>query len=74
MTNEIVNALTAKFNADKLKAFANLQIYLTNPAGIGEHPDIVGECEKLLDDISSAEGKLQTLQQLLSNKNVEETK
>ena len=73
MTNEIVNALTAKFNADKLKAFANLQIYLTNPAGIGEHPDIVGECEKLLDDISSAEGKLQTLQQLLS-KNVEETK
>ena len=74
MTNEIINALTAKFNADKLKAFANLTNYLSNPAGIGEHPDIVGECEKLLDDISTADGKLETLQQLLSNKNVEETK
>ena len=74
MTNEIINALSAKFNADKLKAFANLSNYLNSPAGVGEHPDIVTECEKLLEDISAADGKLETLQQLLSNKNVEETK
>tara|TARA_R110001592_G_scaffold102451_1_gene289229 strand:- start:121 stop:342 length:222 start_codon:yes stop_codon:yes gene_type:complete len=73
MTTEIINALNAKFTADKLKAFANLTNYLNNPAGIGEHPDIVDECEKLVEDISSADGKLQTLSELLSNK-VEETK
>ena len=73
MTTEIINALNAKFTADKLKAFANLTNYLNNPAGIGEHPDIVEECEKLVDAISSAEGKLQTLSNLLSSK-VEETK
>ena len=73
MTTEIINALNAKFTADKLKAFANLTNYLNNPAGIGEHPDIVDECEKLVQDISSADGKLQTLSELLSNK-VEETK
>ena len=56
-----------------MKAFANLTNYLNNPAGIGEHPDIVDECEKLVEDISSADGKLQTLSELLSNK-VEETK
>tara|TARA_R100000030_G_C3210198_1_gene113150 strand:- start:202 stop:423 length:222 start_codon:yes stop_codon:yes gene_type:complete len=73
MTTEIINALNAKFTADKLKAFANLSNYLNNSAGIGEHPDVVAECEKLLSDISDAEGKLNTLQQLLP-KNVEESK
>ena len=73
MTTELINALNAKFTADKLKAFANLTNYINNPAGIGEHPDIVSECEKLVEDISSAEGKLQTLTELLSNK-VDETK
>ena len=72
MTTEIINALNAKFTADKLKAFANLTNYLNNPAGIGEHPDIVDECEKLVEAISSADGKLQTLSQLLP-KNVDES-
>ena len=73
MTTEIINALNAKFTADKLKAFANLTNYMNNPAGIGEHPDIVSECEKLVEAISSADGKLQILTQLLPKK-VEETK
>ena len=73
MTTEIINALSAKFNADKLKAFANLSNYMNNPAGIGEHPDIVDECEKLVEAIASAEGKIQTLTELLP-KTVEDKK
>ena len=73
MTTEIINALNAKFNADRLKAFANLTNYLNNAAGIGEHPDVVAECEKLVADIADAEGKIETLSQLLPKK-VEETK
>ena len=67
MQNDIINALAAK-----LKAFANLNNYLNNSAGIGEHPDIVLECEKLLSELAEAEDKLKTLQQLLP-KNVEES-
>ena len=73
MTTEIINALNAKFTAEKLTAFANLTNYMNNPAGIGEHPDIVTECEKLVEAISSADGKLQTLTQLLPKK-VEDSK
>ena len=73
MTTEIINALNAKFNADKLIAFANLTNYMNNSSGVGEHPDIVSECEKLVAIITDADGKLQTLSQLLPKK-VEETK
>ena len=73
MTTEIINALNAKFNADKLTAFANLTNYMNNSAAVGEHPDIVAEAEKLVEAISLADGKLQTLSELLPKK-VEETK
>ncbi len=54
MSNLIMNALLAEANAKETKAIANLQNYLSNPAGIGEHPDIVEECMKLIKDIASA--------------------
>jgi len=49
-----MNALLAEANAKETKAIANLQNYLSNPAGIGEHPDIVEECMKLIKDIAAA--------------------
>jgi len=73
MTVEIINALNAKYTAEKLTAFANLSNYMNNPAGIGEHPDIVAECDKLVAAIANADGKLETLSQLVPKK-VEETK
>jgi len=54
MSNLIMNALLAEANAKETKAIANLQNYLSNPAGIGEHPDIVEECMKLIKDIATA--------------------
>ena len=65
MTQQIVQALNAKYMSSKLEAVANLQNYLTNPAGIGEHPDIVAECDKLLKQISDADGYLTTLQNMM---------
>ena len=41
MKLDILNAVAAKATADEAKAIANLKVYLTNPAGIGEHPDVV---------------------------------
>ena len=53
-TQLIMNAIIAEANAKEAKAIANLQNYMNNPAGIGEHPDIVEECSKLIEDIAQA--------------------
>ena len=61
MSKQIVDALQAKYIAQKLEAIANLQNYLSNPVGVGEHPNIVDECDKLVDAIGHANDKLETL-------------
>ena len=50
----ILDALYAIFNADELQASANLNNYLNNAAGIGEHPDVVAEAKKLVEEIEHA--------------------
>ena len=51
MKEQILNAI----------AVHNVGNYHTNPAGIGEHPDIVAEAIKLIEAMESAESNLQTL-------------
>ena len=54
-------AIEAHFLAIRAKAVVNLNNYLENPAGIGEHPDIVAECIKLVEDIDHSESVIGTL-------------
>ena len=42
-SNALYEALKAQFVAQKMKAIATLTVYLTNPVGIGEHPQIIDE-------------------------------
>jgi len=67
MSNLIMNALLAEANAKETKTIANLQNYLSNPAGIGEHPDIVEECMKLVKDIAEAREIAETVKNIVSN-------
>jgi hypothetical protein len=40
-----------------LKSIAlNVEVYLTNPVGIGEHSDIIETIEKELDEIAKVSG------------------
>ena len=64
MSKQIVDALQAKYIAEKLEAIANLQNYLSNAVGVGEHPNIVAECDKLVDTIGHADDKLNTLKNM----------
>jgi hypothetical protein len=61
MSKQIVDALQAKYIAQKLEAIANLQNYLSNSVGVAEHSNIVDECDKLVDAIGHADDKLNTL-------------
>lgn len=61
MKNEILNALEAQYKAQKIKNEVLLQNYLQNSVGIGEHPDIIEECSKIIEAISSANDNLNTV-------------
>tara|TARA_R100001591_G_scaffold1296_4_gene3214 strand:+ start:765 stop:974 length:210 start_codon:yes stop_codon:yes gene_type:complete len=61
MKRVILDALEAKYNADIAHADATLKIYLENSVGIGEHPQHIEECDKLINKIAEAKDKLETL-------------
>jgi len=69
MTQLIMNAIIAEANAKEAKAIANLQNYMNNPAGIGEHPDIVEECSKLIKDIAEAKEMRETVHSIVNASN-----
>ncbi len=58
----ILEALDKKYDAEIAHSDATIKIYLTNPVGIGEHPQHLEEIDKLLGVIADAEDKLQALQ------------
>ncbi len=77
MNKQILEALMVRYQAQKVEAITNLNIYLTAAVGVGEHPNVVGECDKLLKQISEAEGNMETIQKLVKEseeKNAEENK
>ena len=44
-----------------MEAIATLEVYLKNPVGIGEHPQIVDEMDALVKSIADADGYLEAL-------------
>ena len=57
----IIDALEKKYEAQMAQAEANVKVYMENPVGVGEHPDIVHEVEKLLKQIKDAKEMLDEL-------------
>jgi methylaspartate ammonia-lyase len=60
--NVLYDALKAQFEAKKQKALATLTIYLTNPVGIGEHPQHIEEMVKLAEELAEADDVVKTLE------------
>lgn len=59
-----VDALRAKYIAMRLEAVATLEIYTKNAVGIGEHPQVIEEMDKLIRTIADANGYLETLDKI----------
>ena len=57
----ILDALEKKYESDISKADATIKVYLENPVGIGEHPQIVDEVDKQIGSICKAKEKLEEL-------------
>ena len=69
MTQQIIDALVARYQAQKLEALSNLNIYLTAAVGVGEHPNIVDECDKLIAKVSEANERIETLRTIVDQSN-----
>ena len=57
----LLEALVMKLEGEIAMAKANIQVYLKNSAGIGEHPDVVEAIETQVQRIADAEDKLETI-------------
>ena len=68
--NPLFKALDKKYDAEIAAAYASALIYFNNSVGIGEHPQHLDELSKLIEKISSAEGKKRTLHTHFKNKQV----
>ena len=61
MRQAIIEALEKRYEAQIAEADATLKIYLDNSVGIGEHPQHLDECDKLIAKVAEAEEKLRAL-------------
>ena len=61
MREQLVKALLAHAQGDIQKHVANVEVYLTNPAGIGEHSDITEAIENELNIIAKYEDQVTVL-------------
>ena len=57
----LLDSVRAQAVGNIAKAKANIEVYLHNPVGIGEHPDIVAAIQEHLDVIAHEEERIQVL-------------
>ena len=57
----MINALLAHARGDIEKYRANVEVYLNNPAGIGEHSDVMEAVEQELDKIAKYHDQIEVL-------------
>ena len=61
MRTQLINALKAHANGEIQKHLANVEVYLSNPAGIGEHSDITEAISLELDKVSKYHDQMEVL-------------
>ena len=61
LRKDILEALITEAQGKIIKARMNVEIYLHNPVGIGEHPDVLAAIQDQLDVIAHEEERVQVL-------------
>ena len=67
MRDQMIKALLAHAQGDIEKHKANVEIYLTNPAGIGEHSDITEAIQVELDKIARYHDQVEVIDHYFKN-------
>ena len=61
LRKDILNALIAESEGKLDKARINSEIYLHNPVGIGEHPDVLAAIQDQIDVIAHEHERIQVI-------------
>tara|TARA_B100000131_G_C17952703_1_gene547107 strand:- start:435 stop:659 length:225 start_codon:yes stop_codon:yes gene_type:complete len=59
---KIIKALKKRYKATVAENLATIEIFLENPAGIGDHPGILNDIDGLIEAAANAQEKLDFLQ------------
>ena len=63
MREQIIKALLAHAKGDIAKHRANVEVYLTNPVGIGEHSNVLEAIEEELNMIAKYQDQIDVIKQ-----------
>ena len=61
MKNELLKLLIIHLSGEVAKHKANLTVYFDNPAGIGEHPDIIEAIEMELEQVAKYDDQIEMI-------------
>ena len=64
----MLEALKALAVGNIKKAKMNVEVYLANPVGIGEHPDVLGAIQDQIDLIAKEEERLEVIEKYFEDK------
>ena len=65
MREKLIKALIAHAQGDIQKHVANVEVYLENPAGIGEHSDVMEAIEHELNMIAKYMDQIEVIQKYI---------
>ena len=68
----ILSSLILEAEGNIAKAKMNVEVYLHNPVGIGEHPDVLAAIQDQLDIIAHEEERIEVLNKHFMDHNHEE--
>ncbi len=69
LKNDLLGAAKSHFTAKRDLAKSNLNVYLSNPAGIGEHGDIMEVVIDLVAQITESSDNIKMVESLMGNQN-----
>ena len=66
MKQQLIEGLIAKYNGEIGEAKANIQVYMTNPVGIGDHSNLVAAVDSEMERLANFTDRLRTLNTLIN--------
>ena len=61
--NKLLLALRKRYEAQKAEGLANIDVYMQNPVGIGEHSDITDAIAEQISKVAEADDALLVLEE-----------
>ena len=73
MRDMIISALKTKLLGEMNSHIANIEVMMTNPVGVGDHPTIIDTIEKELGALEESNGRLNVLVKYLERRPEDES-